>query len=386
MCRLLVFLICSLRVGYAEDEGSLDARRALGLLIASGAGSLSGFHAQSIGFGRGVNSRSFSSRGASNPLMRIIEFKAPSPAPKPENDKPEENKDSASQDSASEDAATKSGEGDALRMPTKKGPTIVPRDKDTQIREAIAAVRRAKADGVTRFVLRLKMAQILPGESVYDARLVKPFEEWEGGISQEFGVCAPMVKDFLRKVTTDVWDAGASPYMLEEGQQDWTPYESVHTAATNNPGEARKGIGYAFCMPAKNRMPAVRRFHDHAGARPVFMINPDWKVGDDPLDYAYRQGGMQQFFAKFAGGGLKVEAEKEMEELGFVDTYHFHDYWVRGKKVELVLSYPYGWSVHLYDDATASFTELISGAKDRPRYQDVEEAMGLDPTIDITGR
>ena len=83
-----------------------------------------------------------------------------------------------------------------------------PIGKEEMLSSAAAAVTRAKADGVSRFTLRL----FLPRGD--DDNLYPPDESWQGGIMQLFSEASPLVRDLLRRLSTEV--AGVPPSLTEQ--------------------------------------------------------------------------------------------------------------------------------------------------------------------------
>ena len=71
------------------------------------------------------------------------------------------------------------------------------------LQQAVACVSRAKADGVSRHILRMFLPR---GEM---DGLVPPDESWEGGIMQLFSVASPLVRELLASLSTSV--AGVPP-------------------------------------------------------------------------------------------------------------------------------------------------------------------------------
>jgi len=121
-------------------------------------------------------------------------------------------------------------------------------------------------------------------------------------------------------------------------------------------------------------MKTVTSLSESAGARPVLLVNPQWKERDDPLDALSRKGGLLGSFGNFLGG--KAATEAELERLGFTDVYTLTEYRCRGSLIFLQLAYPYGWTA-FYRQGVADdeWKPLLVGAPARPTYQEVEDAL-----------
>jgi len=248
-------------------------------------------------------------------------------------------------------------EATALAPPAVRPPA----DRENMLGQAADAVRRAKADGINRFTLRLFLPR--------DGELQPPDESWEGGIMQLYAAASPLVRELLRRLSTEV--AGVPPSLNEQRLDvSGVDGESVWMAQSSRPQDDAVG----FVQPSAEVMKTVSTVATDAGARPVLLVNPQWKERDDPLDALSRKGGLIGKFGSFLGG--KAATEAELQRLGFADVYTLATYRCRGSLVFLQLAYPHGWTAFYregVDDET--WKPLIVGTAERPTYQEVENAL-----------
>merc|ERR1719174_1313156 len=202
-------------------------------------------------------------------------------------------------------------EATALAPPAVRPPA----DRENMLGQAADAVRRAQADGINRFTLRLFLPR--------DGELQPPDESWEGGIMQLYAVASPLVRELLRRLSTEV--AGVPPSLNEQRLDvSGVDGESVWMAQSSRPQDDAVG----FVQPSAEVMKTVSTVATDAGARPVLLVNPQWKERDDPLDALSRKGGLIGKFGSFLGG--KAPAEGKLETLGFKDVYTLAIYRCRG--------------------------------------------------------
>jgi len=234
-----------------------------------------------------------------------------------------------------------------------------PRDREEMLAQAAEAVARARVDGITRGVLRL----LLPRGNA----IVPPDESWEGGIMQLFSVCSPLVKDLLRKISVST--AGVPPSLREQRlDASGVDGESVWMAQSSKPSED----GVAFVQPSAEVLDSIEQVCANAGERPVLMVNPQWREGDDPLDALSRQGGLVGALGCFLGG--KAATERRLAELGFRPVYTLAQFSCRGSNVVLTRSYPSDWAVFV-EQGSEDEPEFLFSATERPTYQSVEEQL-----------
>ena len=196
----------------------------------------------------------------------------------------------------------------AASPPVKEAaPDILPpRDREQMLSQAAAAVMRAKDDGSSRFIVRLFLPR---GDG-----LAPPDESWQGGIMQLYSACSPVVRDLLRRLSSET--AGVPPTLREQRiDASGVDGESVWFAQSSKPEDD----GVAFVQPMAESLPKVRSLNADAGARPLLLVNPQWKERDDPLDALSRKGGLLGALGNFMGG--KAAMEEELEAMGFIDVY-----------------------------------------------------------------
>jgi len=228
--------------------------------------------------------------------------------------------------------------------------------------QASAAVLRAQASGVNRGTLRL----FLPRGD--DGALYPPDESWQGGIMQLFLACSPLVRDLLRRLSSEV--AGVPPTLSEQRlDESGVDGESVWFAQSKEP----RDDAVALVQPSAERLATIRKLGQDAGERLLLLVNPQWKERDDPLDALSRKGGFLGALGNFMGG--KAALEEELKASNFVDLYTLAEYVCRGSRIVLHLSYPYGWTASYRNADTTGWVPLFSGAPNRPTYQEIEAAL-----------
>jgi len=196
--------------------------------------------------------------------------------------------------------------------------------------------------------------------------LVPPDESWEGGILQLYSVCSPLVKDLLRQISSSI--AGVPPALREQRlDASGVDGESMWVAQSARPAED----GVAFVQPSAEVLDAIEQVCESAGARPVLMVNPQWREGDDPLDALSRQGGIIGAIGCFLGG--KASTEQRIAELGFQPAYNLVQFSCRGSTVVFTRSYPGDWAVFIQQPDEKA--EFLFSAAERPDYQQVEKQL-----------
>lgn len=230
--------------------------------------------------------------------------------------------------------------------------------------QAAKAILRARESGSNRFTLRL----FLP-KNDDDSNLYPPDESWEGGIMQLYAACTPMVRDVLRRISSEI--AGVPPSLKEQRiDPSGVDGEAVWFAQSTEPKNDAVGI----VQPTPERMPTIRELNENCGpTRPLLMVNPQWKERDDPFDALSRKGGFLGALGSVLGG--KVAMEEELVTMGFVDVYTLAEYVCRGSRICLHLSYPYGWTASYRNPDTDGWVSLLNGAERRPTYQEIEQAL-----------
>merc|ERR1719382_1381596 len=240
---------------------------------------------------------------------------------------------------------------------------IPPRDRGQMLEQAACAVHAAQDAGKTRFILRL----FLPRGD--DAALVPPDESWQGGIMQLYAACSPLVRELLRRLSTEI--AGVPPALTEQRlDASGVDGEAVWFAQSARPQDDAVGL----VQPSAERMDQIRQLSADAGSRPLLLVNPQWKERDDPLDALSRRGGLLGALGNVLGGKAAMEAE--LDELGYVSVYTLAEYVCRGSRICLHLAFPHGWTASYRNSETsATWVPLFSGASTRPTYQEIEEAL-----------
>lgn len=241
-------------------------------------------------------------------------------------------------------------------------PLTPPSNNKEQLDQVATAVERARADGKARYILRL----FLPRGD--EATLYPPDESWQGGIMQLYFACSPLVRDLLRRLSKDV--AGVPPSLTEQRlDASGVDGESVWFAQSSKPEDDAVGL----VQPSAERMRDIAKLATDAGGRPVMLVNPQWKERDDPLDALSRKGGLLGALGNFMGGKAAMEAE--LVELGFIEVYTLTEYVCRGSRICLQLAYPFGWTASYRNPETDGWVPLLSGAAERPTYQEIEAAL-----------
>ena len=153
------------------------------------------------------------------------------------------------------------------------------------------------ADGVNRHTLRLFLPR---GDG-----LSPPDESWEGGIMQLFAACSPLTRDLLRRLSTEV--AGVPPSLNEQRLDvSGVDGESVWFAQSSQPEDDCVGL----VQPTPDRLATIRKLCSECGARPLLMVNPQWREGDDPFDALSRKGGLLGALGNALGGKAALQKER----------------------------------------------------------------------------
>lgn len=185
---------------------------------------------------------------------------------------------------------------------------------------------------------------------------------------QLYSACSPLVRELMYRLSAEI--AGVPPSLTEQRlDPSGVDGESVWFAQSSRPQDD----GVALVQPSQERMDTIRKLSSDAGARPMLMVNPQWKERDDPLDALSRKGGLLGALGNALGG--KAAMEKELEGLGFVEVYTLAEYVCRGSRICLQLSYPDGWGAHYRDPEQDEWRPLLKGAPARPTYQEIEAAL-----------
>ena len=159
-------------------------------------------------------------------------------------------------------------------------PLKPPQNREDMLTQAASAVQRARADDVNRCLVRVFLTK-------EDGNLYPPDESWEGGIMQLYKACTPLVRDLLRRISTEV--AGVPPALTEQRlDESGVDGESVWFAQSN----AAKDDCVGLVQPSAERLETIRTLSAQSGERLLMLVNPQWKERDDPLDALSRKAGL----------------------------------------------------------------------------------------------
>jgi len=230
------------------------------------------------------------------------------------------------------------------------------------IQDCADAIGRAQAAGINRHKIRL----MLPGGELASWGSLCPVDEsWEGGIMQLFGVCSPLVRQLLRKVSKNDLSPQLAEQRLDESGVDGI---SLWTAQCQ---KARDDL-YAFVQPSTETVEALKQVCNSAGPRSVMIVNPQWRETKDGYDLAGEKPGLFGQIGNFLGG--TAGARKEVEELGFKDVYLLQEYTVNGDACRILKSYPNpNWQAYIIQDESEPF--LLGEQPGRPTYQEVAKML-----------
>ena len=239
---------------------------------------------------------------------------------------------------------------------------LPPRDKKEMLTQATAAVAKAKEAGLNRYILRMFLPR---GEA---DELSPPDESWEGGIMQLYYAASPLTKELLQSLSTDV--AGVPPKLTEQRiDASGVDGESVWMAQSSKPQDDAVG----FVQPSAEQIKTIETVSTDAGARPVLLVNPQWKERDDPLDALSRKGGLLGSLGNFMGG--KAGTEASLAKMGFTEAYTLATYRCRGSLIFLQLAYPHGWTAFYRQGVDDDTWKPLMASEARPTYQEVEDAL-----------
>lgn len=127
-----------------------------------------------------------------------------------------------------------------------------PVDREQMLSQAVGAVTRAREAGRERFILRLFLPR---GDGLSPAD-----ESWEGGIMQLYASCSPLVRELLRRLSTEV--AGVPPALTEQRiDASGVDGESVWFAQSAKPEDD----GVALVQPMTESIATIRKLSSDAG-------------------------------------------------------------------------------------------------------------------------
>jgi hypothetical protein len=246
--------------------------------------------------------------------------------------------------------------------PTIKPAVTPPQNKREMLQQAVGCIKRAKEDGLNRYVLRL----FLPRGQ--DDELTPCDESWQGGIMQLFSVASPLIRELLMTMATDV--AGVPPKLREQRlDASGVDGESVWLAESSQPQDDAMG----FVQPSTEQIAQIEAASNNAGSRPILLCNPQWKERDDPLDALSRKEGLLGSLGNFLGG--KASTEASLVGLGFRDVYTLATYRCRGSLIFLQLAYPHGWTAFYREGVEDEEWKPLLASESRPTYQSVEDSL-----------
>ena len=121
---------------------------------------------------------------------------------------------------------------------------------------------------------------------------------------QLYTACTPLVRDLLRRLSTEV--AGVPPALNEQRlDESGVDGESVWFAQSDRAADDCVGL----VQPTSERMATIRKLSTECGGRPLLLVNPQWKERDDPLDALSRKSGLLGALGNVLGGKAQMEAE-----------------------------------------------------------------------------
>lgn len=309
------------------------------------------------------------------PISSAVRLSAESPSP--ETTTQVETEASASTD----DSTTKKD----ISVSARPSTIYIPLSFDEMVKQASFAMEDAMKAGKKRQMLRIllprsadseNLGQFLetnvvdPDPSVYtDTVLVPPDETWQGGIMQLYRAASLACQEILRRYSRDA-QGGVMPKLLEDRSFDESGVDGVGLWITQGT-TASEDIS-CFVQPCQETIDGIEAISAQAGERMVAIINPQWRIVDDALDSASKQGGVLGQVASFLGG--KGNSLKRLDTIGFENTYVLEGYVCKGGNVRLIKRFDTDWFVFAENDAKTDFIECGS-SKQRPTYQDVDEML-----------
>ena len=130
--------------------------------------------------------------------------------------------------------------------PTIKPVLSPPSTKKEMLQQAVGCIKRAKEDGLNRYILRL----FLPRGA--DEELTPCDESWQGGIMQLFSVASPLIRELLMSLSTSV--AGVPPTLREQRlDSSGVDGESVWLAESSQPQDDAMG----FVQPSTEQIAQI---------------------------------------------------------------------------------------------------------------------------------
>jgi len=200
--------------------------------------------------------------------------------------------------------------------------------------------------------------------------LVPPDETWQGGIMQLYRAISIPAKLILRDLGGFV--GGVPPTIVEDRSIDTSQVDGVGIFQSQVPNNPLKDI-CCFVQPLQETLDDITTICDQAGKkRLVVLLNPQWRQIDDALDTVSKQGGFMGNFASFLGG--KGNSLRQLDSLGFENTYVIEGYVCKGGNVRLMKRFDSDWVVFAENDSETDYIR-IGESKSRPSYQDVEEML-----------
>eukprot|EP00533_Pseudo-nitzschia_delicatissima_P008675 CAMPEP_0116097278 /NCGR_PEP_ID=MMETSP0327-20121206/10625_1 /TAXON_ID=44447 /ORGANISM="Pseudo-nitzschia delicatissima, Strain B596" /LENGTH=345 /DNA_ID=CAMNT_0003589029 /DNA_START=108 /DNA_END=1145 /DNA_ORIENTATION=- len=261
----------------------------------------------------------------------------------------------------------------------------IPLSFDEMVKQVSSAMEDAMKEGKKRQMIRLLLPRssdsenlgqffetdvVDPDPSIYtDTVLVPPDETWQGGIMQLYRAASLACTEILRRYSRNA-QGGVMPKLLEDRSFDESGVDGVGLWITQ--GTTASDDISCFVQPSQETIDGIEAISSQAGERMVALINPQWRIVDDALDSASKQGGVFGNLASFLGG--KGNSLKRLDAIGFENVYILEGYVCRGGNVRLIKRFDTDWFVFAENDAKTDFIECGS-SKQRPTYQEVDEML-----------
>lgn len=280
--------------------------------------------------------------------------------------------------SSTDDITAKASEETAVCPST----IYIPLSFEEMVKQISSAMEDAMKAGKKRQTLRILLPRssdnenlgqlyetdvVNPDPSVYtDTVLVPPDESWQGGIMQLYRAASLSCQEILRRYSRNA-QGGVPPKLLEDRSFDESGVDGVGLWITQ--GSTPSDDISCFVQPSQETIDGIEAISAQAGERMVALLNPQWRIVDDALDSASKQGGVFGNIASFLGG--KGNSLKRLEAAGFENIYLLEGYVCRGGNVRLIKRFDTDWFVFAENDAKTDFIECGS-SKQRPTYQEVD--------------
>jgi len=259
-------------------------------------------------------------------------------------------------------------------MPDK---IIMPLSFDEMVQMTSQAMADAYEKGLTRQTIRLllprdpaniQLGQMFENDANIDTNylVLSPCDEtWQGGIMQLYRAAVPTMKAAIRELSINA--GGMPPKIREDRSVDQSGVDGVGllVSQSSTPSEDMS----CFVQPTQETVSSVESISDQAGDRLVVLMNPQWRITDDALDAASKDGGIWRGLASFLGG--KGDSMQRLSDVGFQDIFTLEGYVCKGGDIRLAKRFDSDWFVFAANDDATGYIKLGT-MKDRPTYQDVD--------------